>query len=178
MHKHNRKAHPANKPAGVEDAVRPSNRTAGGRNGDGLRTRLVPLQKEYVLGQPAKFRLEMKNAGEQGRTYDPQQADCNSSIRVSDRDGKPVRYVAGGYQTGGHAKSIAPGETVVLFDKLDLATNICSSNPALSRSGSAGLVDGQRLKTGRVGVRFRHQALLRLRCGQERCQPPRGSRPA
>ncbi len=85
-----------------------------------MRTRLVPAQKEYVIGQPAKFRLEMKNFGQHKRTFDSQGVDVNGSIRVSDPDGKPVPYVGGVFQTGGHAKSIAPGETVVLFDKLDL----------------------------------------------------------
>ena len=43
-------------------------------------------------------------------------------MRISDPDGKPVPYVGGGFQTGrkGEAPSIAPGETAVLFNGLDL----------------------------------------------------------
>jgi hypothetical protein len=87
---------------------------------DGLRTRLVAMQKEYTAGQPVKLRLEMKNFGTADRTYDAQGVDVNGAIRISDPDGKPVRYIGGGYQTVGHSRSIAPGEAVALFDGLDL----------------------------------------------------------
>jgi hypothetical protein len=92
-----------------------------GADRDGLRTRLLPAQKEYIVGRPANFRLEMKNFGKQHRTYDSQQVDVNGSMRVRDPNGKPVRYVGGSCQTVGTGKSIAPGETVILFDALDLA---------------------------------------------------------
>jgi hypothetical protein len=88
---------------------------------EGLRTRLLPAQKEYAVGWPAKFRLEMKNFGRIDRKYDSQGVDVNGMIRITGRDGKPVRYVGGSFQTAGHSRSIAPGETVVLFDEHDLA---------------------------------------------------------
>ncbi len=89
---------------------------------EGLRARLVPAQKEYVIGQPAKFRLEMKNFGRHAHRYDSQGVAVRDTIRINDPDGKPVPYVAGMFQTGskGDAPSIAPGKTVVLFDKHDL----------------------------------------------------------
>ena len=100
----------------------------GPANGD-LRTRLLPSQKDFVLGQPAKFRLEMKNFGNRRRTYDPQRVAANNSITIDGPDGKPVRYVAGGVQTGGSPKSISPGETVILFDDLDLLTQYLIVKP-------------------------------------------------
>ncbi|MGA2060684.1 MAG: hypothetical protein ABSG67_09410 [Thermoguttaceae bacterium] len=109
-------------PAGNKDAVSPKQSEEWGTERDGLRTRLLPAQNEYVLGQPARFRLEMKNFGEHERTYDPQAVDVNNSIQIIDLDGKSVRYVGGSFQTGGSPKSIAPGKTVVLFDGLDLVT--------------------------------------------------------
>jgi hypothetical protein len=71
----------------------------------------------------------MKNFGRHECMYDGQQADCNCSIRVSNADGKPVRYVAGSFQTFGHSKSIAPERTVVLFDDLDLASQYLFVKP-------------------------------------------------
>ncbi len=88
---------------------------------NGLRTRLLPAQKQYVIGRSARFRLEMKNFGESERKYDSQGVDVNGTIRITGPDGKPVRYVGGGFQTAGHSRSIAPGETVVLFDGHDFA---------------------------------------------------------
>ena len=89
---------------------------------NGLRTRLVPSQKEYVVGRPARFRLEMKNVGQHERTYDAQQVDVNDSFRINDPDRKALRYVGGSFQTFGRETSLSPGKTVVLFDELDLAT--------------------------------------------------------
>jgi hypothetical protein len=88
---------------------------------DGLRTRLVPAQQVYVIGQPAKFRLELKNFGNRERAYDSQGVDVNGRIQVKNQDGKPVPYVRGSFQTAGHSKSIAPGTTAILFDGIDLA---------------------------------------------------------
>jgi hypothetical protein len=109
-------------PAGGKHAGAAKETDGWGPERDGLRTRLVPAQKEYVVGRPARFRLEMKNFGKHERTYDSQGVDRNGSMRISDPDGKPVPYVGGGFQTArkGEAPSIAPGETAVLFNGLDL----------------------------------------------------------
>ena len=98
---------------------------------DGLRTRLLPAQKEFFVGRPAKFRLEMKNFGQSQRTYDSQAVDVNGSMRVSGPDGTPVRYVAGSFQTSGSSESIAPGQEVALFeyDSLDLADQYLMVKP-------------------------------------------------
>ena len=53
----------------------------------------------------------------------------NNSIQINDLDGKSVRYVGGSFQTGGSPKSISPGKTVVLFDKLDLVTQYLFIKP-------------------------------------------------
>jgi hypothetical protein len=108
---------------------KPSDQWGPDRNG--LRTRLLPAQTEYTVGRPARFRLEMKNFGKTDRKFDSQSVDVNGSIRISGPDRKPVRYVAGGFQTGGHSRSIAPAETVVLFDKLDLADQYVMVKPGM-----------------------------------------------
>jgi hypothetical protein len=89
----------------------------------GRRTRLVPLaspKKPFSLGQPMKFRLEMKNVGQSDISYDDQQVEVNNSMRVFGPDGKPVRYIDGWFQTVGETKVLRPSETTVLFDGLDL----------------------------------------------------------
>jgi hypothetical protein len=86
-------------------------------------TRLVPLassEKPFVLGQPMKFRLEMKNVGQSDISYDDQQVEVNNSMRLFGPDGKPVRYIGGWFQTVGETKVLRPSETSVLFDGLDL----------------------------------------------------------
>ena len=104
---------------------------AWGPDRDGLRTRLVPAQDEFVVGGPAKFRLKMKNSGDKERMYDSQGVKVNDSIRVTDPDGKPVRYIGGSFQTMGRPESIAPGGTVVLFDGLDLTTQYLFAKPGV-----------------------------------------------
>ena len=109
-------------PAGNKDAGLPKQSDEWEPIIDGLCNCLLPRKKEYILGKPAEFRLEMKNFGERERTFDPQRVEVNNSMRINDPDGKSVRYVERSFQTGGSPKSIAPGKTVVLFDGLDLAT--------------------------------------------------------
>jgi hypothetical protein len=116
-------------PVGKKDADLPKQSNDWGPDRNGLRTRLLPAQKEYVVGQPAMFRLEMKNFGDHIRTYDPQRVNVNNSIQINDLDGKSVRYVGGSFQTGGSPKSISPGKTVVLFDELDLVTQYLFLKP-------------------------------------------------
>ena len=98
---------------------------------DGLRTRLLPAQKEFFVGRPAKFRLEMKNFGKSDRMYDSQGVSVNGSIRISGPDEAPVRYVAGSFQTSGSSRSIAPGQKVALFefDSLDVADQYLMVKP-------------------------------------------------
>jgi hypothetical protein len=97
----------------------------------GLRTRLVPLEKQFVLGQPMKFRLELKNFGQGAVRYDSQGVGLNGSLLVRDPQGRPVRYIGGSFQTMGQSPlpSLAPGKTAVLFDALDLASQYLVVRP-------------------------------------------------
>ena len=88
-------------------------------------------QQEYAVGRPAMFRLEMKNFGQEKRTYDSQQVAVNGSMRISGPTGKPVRYVGGSFQTMSRwpTPPIAPGQTVVLFEALDLSDHYLFVKP-------------------------------------------------
>ena len=49
---------------------------------DDLQTRLVPLADHFTLGQPMRFRLELKNVGQTLVYYDTQQVAINGSLVV------------------------------------------------------------------------------------------------
>lgn len=85
------------------------------------KTRLTLVSKEFVLGRPMLFRLELVNQGEEEFLYDHQQVAVNASMTITDENGKRVSYIAGPVQTLGWYKPIKPGESVVLFDDLDIA---------------------------------------------------------
>ena len=87
---------------------------------DGIATRLVPLEKEYVLGRPMRFRLEMTNRTLTELLYDSQQVAVNHSLVITGPDGKRAPYIRGTCQTSIRGQlSVTPGETVVLFGGLD-----------------------------------------------------------
>jgi len=85
------------------------------------RTFLIPVSRKFVIGQPMLFRLELINEGKEEFLYDHQQVAVNGSLTITDGNGKSVPYIAGPVQTSGAYKPIKPGESVVLFDKLDIA---------------------------------------------------------
>ena len=60
----------------------------GPREGD-RRTRLVPLADHFTLGQPMRFRLELKNVGQTVIYYDTQQVAIDGSLAVCDSRGAP-----------------------------------------------------------------------------------------
>jgi hypothetical protein len=97
----------------------------------GLRTRLAPVEKQFALGQPMMFRLELKNFGQAAVPYDSQAVATNGSLAVRDPQGRPVRYIGGSLQTahGGPLPSLAPGKTAILFDGLDLASQYLIVRP-------------------------------------------------
>ena len=92
--------------------------------------RLVPVQDEYVLGRPMRFRLEMTNRTSVKLLYDHQQVAVNHSLVITGPDGKRAPYVRGTCQTSIRGwPAIAPGQTVVLFDKLDAAEQYFIDTP-------------------------------------------------
>lgn len=102
-----------------------------GPESHGLRTRLLPTQNEFVVGQPATFQLEMKNVGPDLIRYDAQGIDVNNSMQIIDADGKHVRYVWGPVSTGTGLKSpaLGPDEATVLLDDYDLCEQYLVTAP-------------------------------------------------
>jgi hypothetical protein len=125
---------------GADPPAPPKAESWGPREGN-FQTRLVPLADHFVLGQPMKFRLKLKNVGQTAVHYDPQQVGINGSLKVLDPEGHPIRYSATSFQTMiNKFPALMPGNVVNLFDGLDL--------------------DSQYLivKPGKYSVQFRHYA--------------------
>ncbi len=95
----------------------------------GLSTRLVVQGEEHAVGQPLKFRLEMKNFGTGERHYDPQTAEPFRRLYIIRADGEGEPYIGPTYQTAGELKAINPGETVVLWDDFDAAGHYLFAEP-------------------------------------------------
>ncbi len=96
---------------------------------NGLKTRLIPLNEQYLIGQPMKFRLEMTNVGDSAILYGSSQVAVNDSMIVKVTDGKNVPYIGGMCQTGLRSKPINPGEIVTLFDQLDITSQYYIAKP-------------------------------------------------
>jgi hypothetical protein len=95
----------------------------------GLRTQLTGISREYVLGKPMVFRLELINDGKWELSYDDQQVAVNGSMIITRTDGTLMPYIAQGCQTSGAYRPIGPGQTVTLFDGLDLAKDYAVKEP-------------------------------------------------
>ena len=87
-----------------------------------IAVRLTAAKSSFALGEPMPFRLEMTNGGSETLYYDDQQVDVNDSMIVKDSRDRKVAYIAGSVQTCGASRPIEPGQTVVLFDGFDLAS--------------------------------------------------------
>ncbi len=83
---------------------------------------LTPLADEFVLGQPMLFRLEMKNVGDKTLGYWRTSVMVNDPMLVIDPNGRTLPYIDTSYQTGAGTDAILPGETIVLEDQYDVAS--------------------------------------------------------
>ena len=101
---------------------------AWGKEVNGLSSRLVLLEGSKV-GEPVKVKLELKNGSKEDRTYDSQQATVNNSLEVKGPDNKSVPYTDLSYQTAGRSKALKPGQTVTIFENLDVAGQYLLDKP-------------------------------------------------
>lgn len=109
-------------PAPVSAAAAPSHTADGwGPVRNGLQTRLAAETDAHAVGRPVQLRAEMRNVGQAARTYIDRPFQAQDPLRVQGPDGRPAAYIAGPCQVMVEPKSIAPGETVVLFEGYDAA---------------------------------------------------------
>jgi hypothetical protein len=95
--------------------------SAWGGQERGLQAQLLPLSREYVVGQPMLFGLVLTNASTQAAWYDPQQVSQNDPFTIKDFNGERVPFLSRSRPTVGHARPLDPGESVVLLDGFDIS---------------------------------------------------------
>jgi len=89
----------------------------------GIEARLTALNKEFVIGQPMLFRVEMTNISESPiRCMVTSSAMVNDPMIVIGPNENNIEYVDTSYQTGMRDEEIEPGETIILADKYDVAS--------------------------------------------------------
>ena len=94
-----------------------------------VKTRLIGLNKSYAVGQPKLFRLELVNEGDFALVYTDCRVAVHDTLNITDANGQPVIFTGGPVQIGIHFKRIESGNTVVLFDNLDLGRLYDLSKP-------------------------------------------------
>jgi len=89
----------------------------------GIKFHLTALSKEFVIGQPMLFCVEMTNV-----SNSPIETDLTSHVMVNNPmvvkgpDGKVIPYVDTSYQTMARSEVIQPGETVALAAEYDVTS--------------------------------------------------------
>ena len=87
--------------------------------------RLSPVSDTFILGQPLLFRLELINDGELELGY----INVNNSMIITDENGDRISCTADEFQIFGASQSIKPGDSDVLFDNFDIATQYAFTTP-------------------------------------------------
>lgn len=89
----------------------------------GIEIRLTALSKEFVIGQPMLFRIEMTNISKSPIRYKAiSSVMVNEPMIVTGPNENNIKYVDASYQTGVRDEEIEPGETIILADKYDVAS--------------------------------------------------------
>lgn len=88
-----------------------------------LKTRLIPLNKRYVIGRAMKFRLEMTNVSRSPVEYMvPSSIAINDPMIIKGPKGMLVPYIGRSYRADETPTFIKRRQTVTLFDDLDVAS--------------------------------------------------------
>ena len=86
----------------------------------GLKITLIPQAREYVVGKPMLFDIEMKNTSDETLMYMKTSWMVNNPMRVTGPDGNDVPYIDSSYQTMVGSEFIEPGQTIKLVDNYDV----------------------------------------------------------
>ncbi|MHC4356489.1 MAG: hypothetical protein ACYS0H_27615, partial [Planctomycetota bacterium] len=96
----------------------------------GFAVKLTALSKEFLVGQPMLFRVEMSNVSESPISYQAKSSVMvNDSLTVIGPNGHSIEYVGSDYQTMSRNEEIKPGQTVTLADKYDLTSQYRITKP-------------------------------------------------
>ncbi len=96
---------------------------------NGLQTRMTLLTERPAIGQPLKVKIELQNVGTVARTYSSQRANPDYLLDVVGPDGKLAEFINGGAGIPVQTLKIKPGETVALWDEVDVASMFLLSTP-------------------------------------------------
>lgn len=96
----------------------------------GFEIKLTALDKEFVIGQPMLFRVEIQNISESPiKWMHASSAMANDSLLIKGSDGSIMPYIDTSYQTTAQDKEIRPGEKIILDDRYDVTTQYCITMP-------------------------------------------------
>jgi hypothetical protein len=88
--------------------------------GEGFDIRLIPRTKEFTIGRPMLFRIEMENTSNETLRYTHTSFMVNDPLLIIDTNGIIVPYIDSSYQTTMSTEFIEPGEAIVLVDNYDV----------------------------------------------------------
>lgn len=118
-------AEPAQSETGPNGANSSDEETAGWgelAQGSGLRSRLTIETESPTVGKPLRFRLEVKNFGDKVTKIDPQRYAPFRVLRADFVDERPggAPFIGGTPQTSASPVELNPGETRLLWERVDL----------------------------------------------------------
>jgi hypothetical protein len=79
------------------------------------------------VGDPVPLRISLRNDGDREATFDDQ--TLASTLQVIGPDDRPLPYIGLMYSTAGTDRTLAPGTTIVLREKLDVARDFIFDRP-------------------------------------------------
>ncbi|MFH1858382.1 MAG: hypothetical protein ABH845_05725 [Candidatus Omnitrophota bacterium] len=112
----------------AEGAAQLAKEDGWGENRYGYKTQLIPATEKFIVGKPMRFSLVMRNVGDSLKWFD-HQGVTGHSLAITDPDGKEVYYKISSFQTTGSSQPIDAGETVVLLDTRDIASDYLIVKP-------------------------------------------------
>ncbi|MBP7050225.1 MAG: hypothetical protein KBE65_04350 [Phycisphaerae bacterium] len=104
----------------IQESRKSGSRTAPDEFRKAIRYVLSPVSREFVIGKPMLFRLEMTNVGDKPIGYYRTEVLLNDPMLVTDPNGKVLPYVDTSYQLAMGESAILPGEVIVLGEAYDV----------------------------------------------------------
>ncbi len=93
-----------------------------------IRTHLIPVSEQFVIGSPMLFRVELTNLGKTAVDY-MNSGVAFAPLTVLDDKGQPLPSIEKPSQIGVGRSQVASGATVVLADKIDLNQHYAITKP-------------------------------------------------
>jgi len=96
---------------------------------NGVEVRLLAVSKEFVIGEPMLFRIELANVSNYTIEYPCTSWVANNPMVVKGPNGVDIPYMAGGAQVAFWSDFIEPGETIELVDSYDVSSQYDITRP-------------------------------------------------